>query len=52
MNKATKNDAEYSKGPITGKALEAFNILKTMLCTELTQDPIEHTPSLLQALTQ
>ncbi len=34
LNKATRKDAEYTKGPITGKALDVFNILKTMLCTE------------------
>ncbi len=34
LNKATRKDAEYTKGPITGKALDGFNILKTMLCTE------------------
>jgi hypothetical protein len=25
-NKATRRDAKYSKGPITGKAIEAFKI--------------------------
>ena len=34
MNKATQKDSEYSKGPITGKALDAFENLKTMLCSE------------------
>jgi hypothetical protein len=34
LNKATRKDSEYSKGPITGKALEAFENLKTMLCSE------------------
>jgi hypothetical protein len=34
LNKATREEAEYTKGPITGKALEAFNTLKTMLCIE------------------
>jgi hypothetical protein len=34
LNKATRKDSEYSKGPITGKALDAFRNLKTMLCSE------------------
>jgi hypothetical protein len=34
LNKATRKDAEYTKGLITGKALEAFTLLKKMLCTE------------------
>jgi hypothetical protein len=36
LNKATRKDSEYTKGPITGKALDAFNVLKTMLCSEPT----------------
>jgi hypothetical protein len=35
LNKATRKDSEYVKGPITGKALEAFDTLMTMLCSEL-----------------
>ncbi len=34
LNKATRKDAEYKKGPITGKPLEAFETLKTLLCSE------------------
>ncbi len=34
LNKATRKDPEYTKGPITGKALEAFDALKAMLCSE------------------
>jgi hypothetical protein len=34
LNKATRTDFEYTKGPFTGKALEAFVILKTMLRSE------------------
>jgi hypothetical protein len=34
LNKSTRKDAEYTKGPITGKAFKMFNILKTMLCPE------------------
>ena len=34
LNKATRKDAEYKKGPITGKPLESFNLLKTLLCSE------------------
>jgi hypothetical protein len=34
LNKATTKNAKYTKGPTTGKALEAFNILKTMQCTK------------------
>jgi hypothetical protein len=33
LTKARRKDAEYTQGPITGKALKAFNILKTMLHT-------------------
>jgi hypothetical protein len=35
LNKARRKDSEYSKGPITGKALEAFQTLKSMLNSEL-----------------
>jgi hypothetical protein len=34
LNKATRKDSEYTRGPIIGKAFEAFNILRTMLCSE------------------
>jgi hypothetical protein len=34
LNKATRKDAEYVKGPTTGKALEAFKNLQEMLCSE------------------
>jgi putative transposase len=34
LNKATRKDSEYTKGPIAGKALEVFDNLKTMLCSE------------------
>jgi hypothetical protein len=34
LNKATRKDSEYVKGPITGKALEAFRSLQEMLCAE------------------
>ena len=34
LKKATRKDSEYVKGPITGKALEAFENLKSMLCSE------------------
>jgi hypothetical protein len=35
LNKETCNNVEYKKGPITGKPLESFNLLKTVLCSEL-----------------
>ncbi len=34
LNKATRKDSDYTKGPITGKALEAFENLKSLLCSE------------------
>jgi hypothetical protein len=34
LNKASRTDAEYLKGPIIGKGLEAFTILNLMLCSE------------------
>ena len=35
LNKATIKDATYKSGPITGKALEASQHLKTILSSEL-----------------
>jgi hypothetical protein len=32
LNKATRKDSDYTKGPIEGKALEAFDALKALLC--------------------
>ena len=34
LNKATRKDSDYIKGPITGKPFEAFTLLQTMLCSE------------------
>ncbi len=34
LNKAKRKDSEYTKGPISGKALEAFMTLKSWLCSE------------------
>jgi hypothetical protein len=34
MNKATRKDSLYTNGPITGKPLDAFETLKTLLCSE------------------
>ena len=34
LNKATRKDATYKSGQITGKALEAYQNLKTILCSE------------------
>jgi hypothetical protein len=34
LNKATRKDSDYVKGPISSKALEAFEHLKSMLCSE------------------
>jgi hypothetical protein len=34
LNKATRKDSEYVKSPISGKAIEAFETLKIMLCSE------------------
>jgi hypothetical protein len=46
LNKATRKDSEYIKGPIFGKAFEAFETLKSMLCSEnQTLDQTEHMPS-------
>ena len=34
LNKATRKDSEYIKGPITGEALKSFYLLRTLLITE------------------
>ncbi len=34
LNKATRKDSEYTKGPITAGPLKAFETLKTLLCSE------------------
>ena len=35
LNKATRKDSAYKSGPITGEILEAYQNLKTILCSKL-----------------